>query len=145
MRYKCNIANFTRLQVLHPFYVFQIFSIIVWLLDEYYVYAAAIFILATTGAISSLIDTRANLLRLKQMAAHVCDVNRVSYSKGLLLLYFMTLVVENVSSAELVPGDIIQIPASEFVLPCDVILLSGQCVVNEAMLTGMKIVYLFFR
>jgi hypothetical protein len=31
-----NLFNDIHLQVLHPFYLFQIFSIAVWLWDEYY-------------------------------------------------------------------------------------------------------------
>lgn len=41
-------------------------------------------------------------------------------------------------SAQLVPGDIIEIPERAS-LPCDLILLSGSCIVNEAMLTGESI------
>ena len=38
----------------------------------------------------------------------------------------------------MVPGDVIEIP-SGFKLPCDCVLLSGACIVNEAMLTGESI------
>ncbi len=40
-----------------------------------------------------------------------------------------------ISSVDLQPGDIVQIPP-QFVLPCDLLLVNGQCVVNESMLTG---------
>lgn len=40
-----------------------------------------------------------------------------------------------ISSKDLVPGDIVVIP-DETIMPCDLILLSGSCVINEAMLTG---------
>ena len=41
-------------------------------------------------------------------------------------------------SSQLVPGDIIEIPENIF-MPCDLVLLSGSCVVNESMLTGESI------
>ena len=44
----------------------------------------------------------------------------------------------NVSSLNLVPGDIIEIPDGQ-IMPCDVILLNGSCVMNESMLTGESI------
>lgn len=39
-------------------------------------------------------------------------------------------------STELVPGDVIVIPANGMMMPCDAILFHGNCVVNESMLTG---------
>ncbi|MEQ2211324.1 hypothetical protein XENOCAPTIV_024734 [Xenoophorus captivus] len=39
-------------------------------------------------------------------------------------------------STDLVPGDVISIPANGMVMPCDAVLLQGTCVVNESMLTG---------
>jgi len=41
-------------------------------------------------------------------------------------------------SGDLVPGDIIQIPENSLV-PCDLILMKGSCIVNEAVLTGESI------
>lgn len=40
------------------------------------------------------------------------------------------------SSVDLVPGDCLIIPQEGLVLPCDVALLAGECLVNESMLTG---------
>jgi P-type E1-E2 ATPase len=44
----------------------------------------------------------------------------------------------NCSSEELVPGDIVKVPQGA-VLPCDMILLSGSAIINEALLTGESI------
>lgn len=43
-----------------------------------------------------------------------------------------------VSSSELVPGDIMEIPDSK-IMPCDAILINGLCIMNESMLTGESI------
>ncbi|KAK8772696.1 hypothetical protein V5799_024060 [Amblyomma americanum] len=45
-------------QVLHPFYVFQIASIIVWILDLYYVYAACIIVVSVVSIALALHETR---------------------------------------------------------------------------------------
>lgn len=45
-------------------------------------------------------------------------------------------VYEDISTTDLVPGDIIVIPRFGFEVPCDIALLCGTCVVNESMLTG---------
>ncbi|GIX99954.1 probable cation-transporting ATPase 13A4, partial [Caerostris extrusa] len=44
-----------------------------------------------------------------------------------------------VSSKDLVPGDVLVLSQSPFVMFCDAVLLSGNCVVNESMLTGESI------
>lgn len=41
-------------------------------------------------------------------------------------------------SEELVPGDVIEIPENS-VMPCDMVVLTGSCIVNESMLTGESI------
>lgn len=49
-----------------------------------------------------------------------------------------------ISSSELVPGDVYEVTdpvLSQF--PCDSILLSGDCIVNESMLTGELYVPIF--
>lgn len=42
------------------------------------------------------------------------------------------------SSFDLVPGDVIEVPENEL-MPCDIILLNGTCIMNESMLTGESI------
>ena len=43
-----------------------------------------------------------------------------------------------VSSDDLVPGDIVIVPDYS-ILPCDLVLLTGSCIVNESMLTGESV------
>lgn len=49
-------------------------------------------------------------------------------------------VLQDAKPHELVPGDLVVFPKSDFVLPCDIVLLTGQCIVNESMLTGKEII-----
>lgn len=42
------------LQVLNPFYIFQLFSVILWSADEYYYYAAAIVFMSVISIATSL-------------------------------------------------------------------------------------------
>ena len=48
-------------------------------------------------------------------------------------------VFEEVDSINLVPGDVIAIPADGCIMPCDAVLLAGTCIVNESMLTGKPV------
>ena len=46
---------------------------------------------------------------------------------------------ESISSSELVPGDIIELPKHKGIVVCDAVLLTGSCIVNESMLTGESV------
>lgn len=48
----------------------------------------------------------------------------------------LTTDIEQAMSTELVPGDVIVIPANGMIMPCDAVLFRGTCIVNESMLTG---------
>ena len=38
------------------------------------------------------------------------------------------------------PGDLLEIPKRGCVMQCDAVLISGDCIVNESMLTGGSLV-----
>uniref|UniRef100_A0A670IED5 Polyamine-transporting ATPase 13A3 n=1 Tax=Podarcis muralis TaxID=64176 RepID=A0A670IED5_PODMU len=118
-------------EVLNPFYIFQLFSVILWSTDEYYYYAAAIVIMSLISVVSSLYTIRKQYMMLHDLvAAH--SVTRVSVSRA-------NQGVEEILSTELVPGDVIVVPLNGMIMPCDAVLLSGTCIVNESMLTGESV------
>ncbi|KAG8581507.1 hypothetical protein GDO81_007695 [Engystomops pustulosus] len=47
--------------------------------------------------------------------------------------------VKEIESKYLVPGDVIILSERKFYLPCDALLISGGCVINEGMLTGESV------
>uniref|UniRef100_A0AAY5KLV7 ATPase cation transporting 13A2 n=1 Tax=Esox lucius TaxID=8010 RepID=A0AAY5KLV7_ESOLU len=117
------------LQVLNPFYVFQVFSIVLWLADKYYYYAACIFFISLISISVSLYEIRKQSTMLRSMAQLITNVT-VRRSSG---------EEDSVSSVELVPGDCVLIPQEGLLLPCDAVLLAGECMVNESILTGESI------
>lgn len=116
-------------EAFHPFYVFQVASLILWSLDEYYYYAACIFIISVVSITTTLIETKATMKRLREVSRFECDIR----------------VLRNgfwryVESGELVPGDVYEVTDPNLTqLPCDSLLLSGDCIVNESMLTGESV------
>ncbi|RMB89681.1 hypothetical protein DUI87_33878 [Hirundo rustica rustica] len=126
------VKSYARLlveEVLNPFYIFQVLSMALWVCDAYYYYAACIFLISSFSLGLSLHETRKQSTTLRNMAAMSLRV-RVRQPGGEELV---------VSSAELVPGDCIRVPAAGALLPCDAALLSGECLVNESLLTGESV------
>ncbi|XP_072264310.1 polyamine-transporting ATPase 13A3 [Pyxicephalus adspersus] len=118
-------------EVLNPFYIFQLFSVILWSTDEYYYYASAIVLMSVISIISSLYTIKKQYTMLHDMvAAH--SVVRVSVCRA-------NEEIEEILSTDLVPGDIMVIPPNGTVMPCDAVLISGTCIVNESMLTGESV------
>ena len=113
-----------------PFYLFQLYSIILWILTEYYLYSFIIIILTLISLVISLKETYSNLKKIEKLSKYSCPVN--IYRKNSL----GELIVQNISSLELVPGDIFEVPDEGITLPCDSILVKGSVVINESMLTG---------
>uniref|UniRef100_A0A3Q1CHX1 Uncharacterized protein n=1 Tax=Amphiprion ocellaris TaxID=80972 RepID=A0A3Q1CHX1_AMPOC len=118
-------------EVLNPFYIFQLFSVILWSTDSYYYYASAIVFMSIISIVTSLYTVKKQYVMLRDMvAAH--SVVRVSVCRG-------NEDTEQAMSTELVPGDVIIIPANGMIMPCDAILFNGTCIVNESMLTGESV------
>ncbi|XP_077434192.1 polyamine-transporting ATPase 13A2 [Vanacampus margaritifer] len=116
-------------EVLNPFYVFQLFSLVLWTIDDYYAYSASIFLISLISIGISLYEIRKQSVILHNMARLVTNV-RVIRNSG---------EQENVSSVELVPGDCICLPKEGLLMPCDAALLAGECLINEGMLTGESV------
>nr|XP_042115061.1 probable cation-transporting ATPase 13A5 isoform X4 [Peromyscus maniculatus bairdii] len=117
-------------QVLNPFYVFQAFTLTLWLSQGYIEYSVAIIILTVISIVLSVYDLRQQSIKLHNL---VEDHNKVRVTiavkgKGL----------QELESRLLVPGDILILPG-KISLPCDAVLIDGNCVVNEGMLTGESI------
>ncbi|XP_032377687.1 polyamine-transporting ATPase 13A2 [Etheostoma spectabile] len=116
-------------EVLNPFYMFQVFSITLWIVDNYYYYAICIFIISILSISISLHEIREQSVTLRNMARLITNVT-IRRNSG---------VEEIVSSEELAPGDCLIIPQEGLLLPCDAALLAGECLVNESMLTGESV------
>lgn len=116
-------------EAFHPFYVFQIASLVLWSVDEYYYYATCIFIISVVSITTTLIDTKSTMRRLREISRFECDV-RVLRSG----------FWRYVQSTQLVPGDVYEVTDPNLgQFPCDSLLLSGDCIVNESMLTGESV------
>lgn len=122
-------------ELLHPFYIFQVVSVTIWVLQFYFIYASCIFVLATAALIFSVVQvekeeeiierrmfmfvffvlqTRRNNQALFEMASHSCGVN-VLRGGG------KTVMVD---SKQLVPGDVVMLEQSAATIVCDMVSFS---------------------
>jgi cation-transporting ATPase 13A1 len=128
-----------------PFFVFQVVCLFLWSLDDYWYYSVfTLFMLMIFEGVMCK-QRQNNVLMMRSMRRPAFQM--LAYRNK-------TWVV--VSSEMIFPGDIISITADAMipldhqgpppdsseegkVVPCDILLLRGHCVVNEAMLTGESI------
>ncbi|CAH1173807.1 unnamed protein product [Phaedon cochleariae] len=122
-------------EVITPFYFFQVFSVCLWLYDEYIAYAICIFVLTLFSSFTSIIQIRKQLVALHALVesskCHEVTVCRQTQESNQDII--------KINAANLVPGDLIVLPAANLIMPCDAVLLTGQCIVNESMLTGESV------
>ncbi|CAI2367188.1 unnamed protein product [Moneuplotes crassus] len=115
--------------ILNFYYGIQVFSVVIWCMNGYYRSGVVIGAMTFASIVAELYDEIRSLKRLKEMAHYETSiyVKRIG-SDGV-------SISTEINSNEIVPGDIILVPEGKQI-PCDAILLEGECVVNEAMLTG---------
>ncbi|KAM4771101.1 putative cation-transporting ATPase 13A4 [Rhinophrynus dorsalis] len=118
-------------EVLNPFYAFEACSLAVWLAVGFIEYSIAVIIMTLISIIFTVHDLRKESVKLHNLVESNNSVNVIVRQK--------TGECKEMESHNLVPGDVIVLTGKKLVLPCDAILISGGCIVNESMLTGESI------
>nr|XP_056705856.1 probable cation-transporting ATPase 13A4 [Euleptes europaea] len=118
-------------EVLNPFYIFQLFSVCLWLAEDYIEYSVAIVLMSLLSIALTVYDLRTQSVKLHRLVAshNSLPVKVCRRQAGL----------QEMESHHLVPGDLLALEGGKMMLPCDAILISGTCIVNEGMLTGESI------
>lgn len=112
-------------EVLHPFNIFQFFSIFIWIYEDYFLYAFTIFLLSAISIGITLRETYNNNEKLRLISLFKCTVKVLIDSK----------IIE-MESDKLVPGNVIALDSFYDICPCDLVLVRGDAIVDESLLTG---------
>lgn len=110
-----------------PFFVFQIFCVGLWLLDEYW-FSSLISLFGLVAFECTVVFQRLRTLNeFRTMSIQPFHIHVFRNNKW-----------TEVSTSELVPNDVVSVTRTkpDSALPCDLLLLSGSSIVNEAMLSG---------
>merc|ERR1719495_1810514 len=114
---------------LNPFYLFQLYTVVLWSLQYYWKFAVIIAVTSVISVTVSVWETRRQNRKLRDTMKSESKVRVVRNGKEVEL-----------SSKELVPGDQVLLPTNGgYTVECDSVLVEGSCVVNESMLTGESI------
>ena len=102
-----------------------------WFFDQYFKYALCILVISVCGVVENLHETVSNINTIRRMAKYECQIKVKRTVNGQSQTF-------ETSSQNLVPGDVAIVPKC-CLMPCDMVLLSGSCIVNESMLTGESV------
>ncbi|ODQ66026.1 hypothetical protein NADFUDRAFT_70338 [Nadsonia fulvescens var. elongata DSM 6958] len=124
------VPTFTELFKEHavaPFFVFQIFCVGLWCLDDYWYYSIFTLFMLVVFESTVVWQRQRTLTEFRGMGIKPYSIYVYRGSKWV-----------EIQTDELLPGDVVSIERSseESGLPCDLVLINGTAIVNEAMLSG---------
>ncbi|RPD79485.1 endoplasmic reticulum Ca-transporting P-type ATPase [Lentinus tigrinus ALCF2SS1-7] len=128
--YNIPIPSFTSLFGEHataPFFVFQVFCVALWCMDEYWYYSLFTLFMLIVFECTVVWQRLRTLSEFRTMAVTPYPV----YVRR-------NNVWSQIHSDDLLPGDVISVARqqTETNIPADILLIRGTCIVNEAMLSG---------
>jgi len=133
-------ADLYKKQLLSPFTIFQLFCVILWMLDDYWQYSAFTLFMILTFEATVVFSRIKSLGALRGMG-----------NKSRVLMVYRMGVWTKMDSHDLLPGDILSLTRNKRskeekeeedgndIIPADLLLLQGGTVVSEASLTGESV------
>ncbi|KAL2015248.1 hypothetical protein VTK56DRAFT_5945 [Thermocarpiscus australiensis] len=124
------VPTFTELFKEHavaPFFVFQVFCVGLWLLDEYWYYSLFTLFMLVMFESTVVWQRQRTLTEFRSMSIKPYDIYVFRLGKW-----------TEIQSDKLLPGDLVSVTRTkeDSGVACDMLLVEGTAIVNEAMLSG---------
>lgn len=110
-----------------PFFVFQIFCVALWCMDEQWYYSLFSLFMLVSFEMTTVFQRRTTMNEFQSMGIKPYPIYTYRDAKW-----------QELQTDELLPGDLVSVTRTneESAIPCDLLLLDGTAIVNEAMLSG---------
>ncbi|GAA5974104.1 hypothetical protein JCM11641_003436 [Rhodosporidiobolus odoratus] len=110
-----------------PFFVFQVFCAGLWCMDEYWYYSLFTLFMLIVFECTTVFQRLRTVNEFRSMSIKPYAIMTRRENKWI-----------EIQTDELLPGDVVSIVRTkeDSGVPCDLLLLRGSCIVNEAMLSG---------
>lgn len=110
-----------------PFFVFQIFCVALWCMDEQWYYSLFSLFMLVSFEMTTVFQRRTTMTEFQSMGI-----------KPYLIYAYRDNAWTELETTQLLPGDVVSVTrtSEDSALPCDLLLLDGSAIVNEAMLSG---------
>ena len=110
-----------------PFFVFQVFCVALWCMDEQWYYSLFSLFMLVSFEMTTVFQRRSTMSEFQSMGIKPYPIYCFRDGKW-----------KQLQTTDLLPGDIVSLTRTneESALPCDLLLLDGSAIVNEAMLSG---------
>ena len=124
------VPTFTELWKEHavaPFFVFQMFCVGLWLLDDYWYYSLFTLVMLVGFESTVVWQRQRTLNEFRGMSIQPYDI-----------WVYRQIKWEQITSDKLLPGDLVSVGRTkeDSGVACDMLLVEGTAIVNEAMLSG---------
>jgi magnesium-transporting ATPase (P-type) len=109
-------------------YYFQLFSIVIWCLDDYYWFSLLLILMTSLSLYFVVRETQDQMRKIREKLIKAESVKVYRTNEGNFEQF-------ECLSSHIYPGDLVAIRKG-MIVPADLILLKGNCLVNEATLSG---------